>query len=112
MKKKKLIYIEEDYIKKIEKIQKNKGIKSFSETIIFLINNYENRLSNHIVRDTENITLFNTFLLLRQQKPDLKIDEMLKIVYKNLKIIDEKKRKIMKEKKVKKWNTKQILITM
>jgi hypothetical protein len=102
MKKKKLIYIEEDYIKKIEKIQKNKGIKSFSETIIFLINNYENRLSNHIVRDTENITLLNTYLLLKQQNPKLTIKNMLEIVYKNLKIIEEEKKKIMLDKKSKK----------
>jgi len=102
MKKKKLIYIEEDYIKKIEKIQKNKGIKSFSETIIFLINNYENRLSNHIVRDTENITLLNTYLLLKQQNPKLTIRGMLEIVYKNLKIIDEEKKKIMLDRKNKK----------
>ena len=99
MKTKKLIYIPDNYVKKIEKIQKEKGIKSFSETIIFLVNNYENRLSNHIARDTENITLFNTYLLLKQQKPNLKIDEMLNIVYKNLKIINDKKKEFMNKKK-------------
>jgi hypothetical protein len=99
MKTKKLIYIPDEYIKKIEKIQKDKGIKSFSETIIFLVNNYENRLSNHIARNTENITLLNTYLLLKQQKPDLKIDEMLNIVYKNLKTIDEKKKEFLNKNK-------------
>jgi len=53
----KTIVLNEEKYEYIEKIKKEKKIKSFNGAIEYLIDHHQNRLSNKIARDIENIVL-------------------------------------------------------
>ena len=56
-KKRTTIFLDENKDKFLKNLQKQKKLKSRTAAIEFLINNYENRLSNHIARTNENLLI-------------------------------------------------------
>jgi hypothetical protein len=61
MKKKKMISMDEKDIKRIEEISIQNNL-NFSQSIKYLLDNYENRLSKHIVRNNENLEILNLYI--------------------------------------------------
>jgi len=53
----KSLSLDEEKFEYLEKIRKDKKIKSFTGVIEYLIDHHQNRLSNKIARDIENISL-------------------------------------------------------
>jgi hypothetical protein len=100
MKKKKLISLEEKDLKRIEEIQQNNNL-NFSNTIKFLLDNYDNRLTKHIARSNENIEILNLYITIyKTNKIDKnKLKSLMKFLYENEELVTSLKVEIFKEKK-------------
>ena len=103
MKKKKLISLEEKDIKKIEEIQLQNNL-NFSQTITYLLNHYENRLSNHIVRNNENIEILNLYYNITKSTKfdEEKMTKIIDYIFNMTKKVEQIKIKKLKEIKQKK----------
>lgn len=107
MKKKKLISLEEKDIKQIEEIGLRNNL-NFSQTIKYLLDNYENRLSKYIVRQNENMEILNIYFnIFKTNKIDKqKLEKLIDYLIKTNDIVNEIKIKKLKEHKIIKNNRK------
>jgi len=101
MKKKKLISIDEKDIKQIEEIGLRNNL-NFSQTIKYLLDNYENRLSKYIVRQNENMEILNIYFnIFKTNKiEEKKLEQLIDFLIKSNDMVNKIKIKKLKEKKI------------
>ena len=101
MKKKKLISLDEKDIKQIEEIGLRNNL-NFSQTIKYLLDNYENRLSKYIVRQNENMEILNIYFnIFKTNKiEEKKLEQLIDFLIKSNDIVNKIKIKKLKEKKI------------
>jgi hypothetical protein len=98
MKKKKLISLDEKDIKKIEEIALRNNL-NFSQAIKYLLDNYEDRLSKHIVRSNENLEILNIYFnVFKTQKIEAKnLEKLIEYLIKAGDAVNKIKIKKLKE---------------
>jgi activator of 2-hydroxyglutaryl-CoA dehydratase len=87
------IFLNENKLNFIKEIKKTKGLNSTTKVLEYLMDNYQNRLSNHIAKNTENILIM--FYLQAAKKEINK--ENIKNIFDKVKKIENVKNEVLKE---------------
>jgi hemerythrin-like domain-containing protein len=87
------IFLDENKQNFIKKIKREKGLQTTTKVLEYLMDNYQNRLSNHIARENENILIM--FYLQAAKKKINK--ENIKNIFTEIKKIESIKSEVLKE---------------
>jgi uncharacterized protein (DUF2267 family) len=87
------IFIDENKQNFIKKIKKEKGLPTITKVLEYLMDNYQNRLSNHIAKNVENLLLM---FYLKASKKTIN-EENIEMVLKEVKKVESVKNKVLKD---------------